>query len=1432
MAYIIGLNTSDTLFGIAGTDTFDAGLGNDTISYISSTSTVVSVLWQNLTNNDGFGTQDTLLNIENLIGGSSHDFLVGSFYANRIEGGAGNDVIYSLNGDDTLIGGIGADWLYGGADTDTIDYSASTANVVSVLWLNSTLNDGSSAVDTLDSIENLIGGQSYDFLVGSFYANRIEGGAGNDVIYSINGDDTLMGGQGADWLYGGDNTDTADYSSSTASVVSELWRNSTSNDGFGTVDTLDSIENLIGGSANDTLVGDFYANRIDAGAGDDKLYGLSGADTLNGGLGIDTADYSASTATVVADLRSTTSNDGFGSADTLISIENLIGGSAADYLVGDVVANKLEGNAGNDYLYGLDGNDTLIGGLGNDSLNGGVGSDTLAGGLDNDTYVVDESSDVVIENSSEGIDTVQATSSYILGANIENLILLGLADFTLGSGNADNNIITGSVSNNILNGSLGNDTLIGGLGADVFVFDALGATNYDVISDFASGQDKIDLSGATFLPALSFGIYTDMFVLGTSALDTNDYIIYNKETGELFFDADANGAGAQQLIAKLAPITNLLQSDFVNASPIAQPVATGLTLIGTALADSLIGGTGNDSLTGLDGNDTLNGGLGADTMEGGAGNDTYIVDSLSESVFENANEGNDTIIFAYNNLDARIELSANNNIENITITGTGLYSIRGDFGSNILTGNAFDNVIYGEAYELFVLHGGNDSLYGGAGIDWLYDPFGDNYLDGGVGADTMEGGGGHDTYIIDNIGDVVRDLGGNVINTVYSSINLDSANFQYQFYADIILTGSANINAKGFANITGNSGNNNLEGMQNGYQPYGNLTGYYDVLIGGAGNDTYTIDAGDIIIELAGQGIDTVITNMPGLPNGSYVLGDNLENLVVNYSGTGNALNNVITGGINGDSLFGMAGDDTLNGGAGNDSIYAGADNDLLNGGEGTDFMDGSGGGDLYIISSSSEHIAGEIQDSGLYPLDVDELRFTSTVAGQTLTLFALDSGFETVVIGTGTSIMADTSSTIALNVDSSAVLAGTLTITGNAGNNILTGNQAWNTFNGGAGNDTLDGGAGNDSLNGGTGNDSLIGGVGSDTLDGGTGIDTLVGGAGSDTYLNPTASTIITENANEGIDSISTNSASFSLLDANLESLTYTGAGNFTGTGNASDNSLISGIGNDTLIGGDGNDTLDGGAGNDSLTGGIGNDWMIAGTGADTMIGGAGSDNYDVDNIGDTIFENASEGGDTAWVTVLTSYTLALNVESMRFFGLVGTLTGNASDNFISNVDAGFTGTMNGGDGNDTLNGSYGLYGKQLNGDAGDDYIIGGIGADSLYGGQGNDFLVGDLGADIFDFNFITESVIGVNHDVIFDFNSTQLDKIDLSAIDADTTIAGNQGFTFMGVNAAFGNAAGQLRFVSASNSLFGDVNGDSVADFEIALNGVTALTSSDFIL
>ncbi|MBD2255636.1 hypothetical protein H6G14_31060 [Nostoc parmelioides FACHB-3921] len=189
--------------------------------------------------------------------------------------------------------------------------------------------------------------------------------------------------------------------------------------------------------------------------------------------------------------------------------------------------------------------------------------------------------------------------------------------------------------------------------------------------------------------------------------------------------------------------------------------------------------------------------------------------------------------------------------------------------------------------------------------------------------------------------------------------------------------------------------------------------------------------------------------------------------------------------------------------------------------------------------------------------------------------------------------------------------------------------------------------------MNGDTGDDLLIGGGGNDYLDGGTGADTLNGGAGNDTYIVDSLGDAITENVDEGTDTVQS-ILDYSLGD-NLENLTLLGtAQNGTGntlantiTGNETDNTLnglagndiLTGNGgNDTLLGGNGSDTLDGGDGNDILNGGVGADWLTGGagndilTGADgndTLIGGVGNDTMNGGVGNDTFIFASGFGGD-----------------------------------------------------------------------------------------------------------------------------------------------------------------------------------------------------------
>ena len=436
---------------------------------------------------------------------------------------------------------------------------------------------------------------------------------------------------------------------------------------------------------------------------------------------------------------------------------------------------------------------------------------------------------------------------------------------------------------------------------------------------------------------------------------------------------------------------------------------------------------------------------------------------------------------------------------------------------------------------------------------------------------------------------------------------------------------------------------------------------------------------------------------------------------------------------------------------------------------------------------------------------------------------------------------------------------------------------------NGGTGDDTLNGGAGNDTLNGFAGNDTLNGGAGNDVLNGGVGADVMSGGTGNDTYYVDNAGDTVTENPNEGTDTVKTTLSSYT-LGPNVENLTFIGSGSFVGTGNVLANIITGGAGNDTLTGGGGNDTLIGGNGNDVLNGGAG---------ADVMSGGAGNDVYYVDNAADKVNEAAGQGTDTVYASVSYTLTAGSEIEYLRAnAGATGlTLTGNALNNTIvggtgNDTLNGGTGadTMAGGPGNDTYyvdnpgdvvneaagagtdtvkttllsemlganlenltfigSGNFTGTGNALNnvitGGAGNDTLNGGAGNDTLNGGNGNDVLVGGTGADVltggagadvFRFTSLADSTVAAGgRDTIRDFASG--DKIDLHLIDANASLPGDQAFSFIGTN-AFSGAAGQLRYAaSGGNTLItGDVNGDRVADFSILVSGAHAFSGSDFV-
>ena len=427
-------------------------------------------------------------------------------------------------------------------------------------------------------------------------SNTLLGTNGNDGIFGYGGNDVLKGLGGADYLDGGSGTDLAAYIDSDEGVIVDLM----SGEGFGgdaQGDTLVSIENLQGSDYDDTLVGNNGNNGLTGWAGNDTLKGGGGtdtlqgfdgndtlkggggADTLNGGSGVDTAAYNDSPEGVIVTLHNGDAGGGEAAGDNLISIENVTGSAYDDTLVGTEGANTLTGLNGNDWLkgfggadtlYGGNGNDELYGGGGNDTLDGGAGIDTMFGGSGNDTYYVENASDSVDENGGEGVDVVRTSVSWTLtaGADVETLRTTndnGTASINL-TGNSSGNVIRGNNGNNIINGGAGDDELTGLGGQDSFLFNTTlsAATNVDAITDFNVAADTILLDDAIFSSSLGLGnISAGEFVIGATAQDTNDRIIYNSGTGALSYDSDGVGGTDAIQFAQLSTGLALTYLDFV-----------------------------------------------------------------------------------------------------------------------------------------------------------------------------------------------------------------------------------------------------------------------------------------------------------------------------------------------------------------------------------------------------------------------------------------------------------------------------------------------------------------------------------------------------------------------------------------------------------------------------------------------------------------------------------------------------------------------------------------------------------------------------------------------------------------------------------------------------------------------------------------------------
>jgi Ca2+-binding RTX toxin-like protein len=555
-----------TIWTGSGADTITTGDGNDDIR-----------------TGDGAGTVTAGEGVNYIVGGIDADTITagggGNFVdagdgTNTVTTGGGADEILSGNGADTIVAGAGEDrvTVTGGADTvDSgagsdlliVDYSAATTNVTGSVtggnlgsgYTGHFADTGTATLDFVEAEQFLITtGIGNDAITTGAGEDRITTGAGNDLLVGGGGADVLSGGTGDDLYFLDDGGDQvieiegegfdAVYTSASFGLAEDAeveWLSADAVYGTSAID-------LTGSATANVLLGNQGANILNGGGGADMLVGYGGDDIYHVDTGSD-AIFEATGEGFDTVYASTSYTLGAG-----VDVERLAAEAASGTEVIDLRGNEIA--------------NTLLGNDGANILDGAGGADMLVGYGGSDTYFVDTASDMVLEAASEGFDALYASTSYVLdtGAEVEWLS----ADAVYGTGTIDLtgnefvNYVLGNDGANVLDGGDGGDVLVGYGGADTFAFTtALGAGNVDTIVDFAAGTDRLALDDSVFAAIGGPGaLNANAFVTGAAAADADDRIIYNSATGQLFFDADGNGAGAAVQFAALQPGLALNAADF------------------------------------------------------------------------------------------------------------------------------------------------------------------------------------------------------------------------------------------------------------------------------------------------------------------------------------------------------------------------------------------------------------------------------------------------------------------------------------------------------------------------------------------------------------------------------------------------------------------------------------------------------------------------------------------------------------------------------------------------------------------------------------------------------------------------------------------------------------------------------------------------------
>lgn len=643
-----GGSGDDKLFGQVGDDTLVGDDGNDIMMGFMASNDGQQTLAAGETDNDrlfGGNGSDQLwggIGHDYMDGGADNDLVMGGDGNDTLFGGAGDDEINAASGNDLMDGGTGADKIFGGVgddrmwggDGDDIMMGFNPINdVKQTLAAGETDNDvmyGGSGADLM------LGGLGDDQQWGGIGNDELQGGAGGDMLYGEDGNDRLFGGAGDDTIYGGNGDDL---------IVGGVGNNESAL-------AADVSDNnfLYGGAGNDTLIG---------GIGNDLLDGGAGADIMEGGKGDDMYIVNS-----VNDVILEQQNEGY---DTVIAHTHYLLNTGVEEL------HLTEGGAYNGTGNSL--NNKIIGNSQDNILDGVTGADMMMGGLGNDTYYVDNPRDQVIEAVGEGIDTVNASISYSLGDQVENLMLLDFSRAEQGRVDGVNILVYGYPKAFELDYMQGN-AIAGYKGTCALTAIAnLGTQANQTLSEAEVVQTAIDQQWCvTEVNQTDYQRGGSHYIAQQALLD--GYGIRNGIEMGYNEDAIANlikggrgviiGVNAGTMWADKTYLDNGAVNHVVTVTGVACDAATG-ALNGFYIADSGRGkvsdmtryvaladfridadvagayaiytidpiklweenmnATGNvldNILMGNRGNNILTGGKGNDTLIGGAGNDTYV----------------------------------------------------------------------------------------------------------------------------------------------------------------------------------------------------------------------------------------------------------------------------------------------------------------------------------------------------------------------------------------------------------------------------------------------------------------------------------------------------------------------------------------------------------------------------------------------------------------------------------------------------------------------------------------------------------------------------------------------------------------------------------------------------------------------------------------